>query len=315
MESDASRRDTPSVPACRAARAWLGRLWMVLASAGCSGTVDLEADEGPAQEVAVTDCGSGALRFAGEVDGLPVDEDWCLVLANHSQSRGPFFAFEHWFFPDGALGPALLAEGEQMESFEGLSQLQRAVVGWPNPLWSLDTPPLCAGPGSWIFQREWNRDTPEVPYRQTHLEDLSRLMPCEPGDETVVFDSRTDTAVGSFGGGFETGTQFSWSAASGEFRILLGNGAYIFARLDEPLSTDSDTLPEARDYAIAEAFAWYRGEFLCAGRGTVTLLEDEDGGRSGIVSVEGLGSAGTCPGTPIDGELDVFRLGGDGQFP
>lgn len=315
MESDASRDDTPSVPASTAARAWLGRLGMVLASAGCSGTVDLEPDEGPALEVDVTDCRLGAVRFAGEVDGLPVDEDWCLVLQGPSKWRGPYFAIEYWFSPDGAIGPAFLAEGDQTESSEGLFQLHRAVVGWPNPLWSLETPPLCAGPGSWIFQRESSRDTPEVPYSQTHLEDLSRLKPCEPGDETVVFDSRTDTAVASFGGGFETGTQFYFSAVSGEFRILLANGAYVFARLDEPLSTDADVLPEARDYAIAEAFAWYKGEFLCAGRGTVTLREDEDGGLSSLVSVEGLGSAGTCPGTPIDGELDVFRLEGHGQFP
>lgn len=68
---------------------------------------------------------------------------------------------------------------------------------------------------------------------------------------------------------------------------------------------------EEGTYPIVDAIAWYRGEFLCAGTGQMTLVtKDDDSGFNSILSLQGLGSAGTCPGTPIDGALDAYRLEG-----
>ncbi|MEM1034090.1 MAG: hypothetical protein AAGN82_27380 [Myxococcota bacterium] len=286
----------------------------------CGDRVDIEPNQSPTiegeiPEVEVTTCRSGAVRFVGDVADVAVDEDWCTDLMVSTNSSRSVFAPEERLLAEGRLSGPLVSifvgDGELRVDAPDVASLDRAVVGWPPPLGSPGTEPLCAGPGSWFARQRSGSDTPERPYWQARFEDLSRLMPCQPGDASIVIESSDSSAVGSMGGGFAASVVAISSAGSGEFRIFLDNGAYVFARLEEALIKERGTPPEAGDYTIADAFAWYDGEFFCAGRGTVTLVGPGGSARETTVSITDLGSAGACPGTPIDGALDVFRLPGD----
>lgn len=271
---------------------------LAIALVGCGGEAVLEGEVSPSPVLEITKCGSGAIRFSGKVAGETVEEDWCTAFTAARRMRGPLFDLEYHLLDEG-IGPVFLANGEPAPDYLGTSAIDEVVMGWPEPLWSPQSEALCGGPGSLLTQRNLGRDFPEVPVTELYVPSLSRLGPCQPGNETVTIDNETKTASASFGSGFETEVLLLDSAVSGEFRVTLGNGSYVYARLAEPLA---DT-PGA--YPIAEALAWYRGEFYCAGTGFITFGEQPG---AFVIDITGLGSAGRCPGEPVDGELTVYWL-------
>jgi len=220
--------------------------------------------------------------------------------------RGPTFNLEYTLV-DRGLGPVFIANGEPFDAhdFRGTSAIDQVLLGWPEPLWFPQSQPLCGGPESRLTQRDEGPDFPETPSTELYVPTLSRLGPCQPGSDSVVIDNAANLAVASFGGGFQAGIADLSQAGSGEFRATLDNGAYVFAALAEPLVLEPGT------YALAEAFAWYREEFYCSGTGTITIGETPG---DFVIDVQNLGSAGSCPGTPINGELTVYWLWGTQQY-
>lgn len=286
------------------------KLWPVTLVAtalvtACGGEVSVgDFDDGDAfTTVEPTDCGAGALRYSGVVDGEEVDEEWCADGVRITDGGPHFFYFEYRI-DGGFLGPAFLADGEPvgLETFSR-SSLDRAIVAWRGPMLRSTDAILCGGADAELLQWGAGRDDPAVPITLLRLPTLSWLNAPQPGRETLHVDWRANTVVGSFGNGFEATLVNSDHAATGEFRLKTDNGAYVFARYD------SGGELEAGTFELEDAYVWYGGEFFGAGSGVITLVEDEDG-TNVILDIEGLGSAGTCPGTPIDGELTVYTVRG-----